>query len=132
VQLVLLLILVVLTPLSVSLGWPSAVSAGLLFATIGLLLVSGQTIIFLLRLVAADRSEGRRRPMASRSPTVGQIEDDAVGPTAGAAGSGEPTAGPGEPALDEPSPVLPKPVAPTPDPTTLDEPAPDGPTTDGS
>ena len=44
-----------------------------------LLLVTGQTIIFLLRLVAADR-RGRRRPLASSSPTVGELEDAA--PTA--------------------------------------------------
>ena len=52
-------------------NWPFAVSAGLLFAVIGLLLVTGQTIIFLLRLVAADR-RGRRRPLASGSKTVGR------------------------------------------------------------
>jgi hypothetical protein len=39
-----------------------------------LLLVTGQTIIFLLRLVAADR-RGRRRPLASGTPTVGELED---------------------------------------------------------
>jgi hypothetical protein len=69
-----LAILVVLTPLSVSLGWPSEASAILLFVTIGLLLLVGQTIIFLLRLVAADR-RGRRRPLASSTPTVGEMED---------------------------------------------------------
>lgn len=75
-QLVVLVIFVVLAPLSVSWGWPSAVSAGLLFAVIILLLVTGQTIIFLLRLVAADR-RGRRRPLASTTPTVGELEDAA-------------------------------------------------------
>jgi hypothetical protein len=74
-QVVVLGILIVVTPLSVSAGAPSWVSAALLFATIGFLLVAGQTIIFLLRLVAADRREGRRRPMAARTPTVGQLED---------------------------------------------------------
>ena len=39
-----------------------------------LLLVTGQTIIFLLRLVAADR-RGRRRPLASGTKTVGELED---------------------------------------------------------
>lgn len=73
-QLVVLAIFVVLTPLSVSWGWPSVVSAALLFAVILLLLVTGQTIIFLLRLVAADR-RGRRRPLASSTPTVGELED---------------------------------------------------------
>ena len=74
-QLAVLVILVVLTPLSVAWGWPPAVSAALLFAVIGLLLVTGQTIIFLLRLVAADR-RGRRRPLASGTKTVGELEDE--------------------------------------------------------
>ena len=39
-----------------------------------LLLVTGQTIIFLLRLVSADR-RGRRRPLASGTKTVGELED---------------------------------------------------------
>ncbi|MGH2511729.1 MAG: hypothetical protein ACRDGQ_03475, partial [Candidatus Limnocylindrales bacterium] len=42
-----------------------------------LLLITGQTIIFLLRLVAADR-RGRRRPLASGSRTVGELEDAAA------------------------------------------------------
>jgi hypothetical protein len=43
-----------------------------------LLLVAGQTVIFLLRLVAADRrAVGRRRPLASGTPTVGELEDEA-------------------------------------------------------
>ncbi len=76
-QLIVLAVMIVLTPLSVAWGWSPAVSAGLLIAVIVLLLVTGQTIIFLLRLVAADRRAGRRRPMASRTPTVGEIEDAA-------------------------------------------------------
>jgi hypothetical protein len=84
-QLIVLAVLIVATPLSVG-RVPDAVTAILLFATIGLLLVSGQTIIFLLRLVAADR-RGRRRPLGSATPTVGQLED--------AASEG---AGPGQPA----------------------------------
>ncbi len=73
-QVALLVVLVVATPVTVSLGFPSEVSAVLLFATIGLLLLTGQTVIFLLRLVAADRRT-RRRPLASATPTVGEIED---------------------------------------------------------
>ena len=76
-QLVVLAAFVVLTPLSVAWGWPSALSAGLLFAVIVLLLITGQTIIFLLRLVSADR-RGRRRPMASDTKTVGELEDEDV------------------------------------------------------
>ena len=40
-----------------------------------LLLITGQTIIFLLRLVAADR-RSRRRPLASGSKTVGELDDE--------------------------------------------------------
>jgi len=75
IQVTILAIFIVLTPLSVAWNWPSAVSAALLFAVIGLLLITGQTIIFLLRLVAADR-RGRRRPLASETKTVGELEDD--------------------------------------------------------
>ena len=59
-----LVVLIVLTPLSVVWKWPDVVSGALLFVVIGLLLLTGQTIIFLLRLVAADR-RGRRRPLGS-------------------------------------------------------------------
>jgi hypothetical protein len=80
-QMGLLVILLVLTPLSVAWEWPAAVSAILLFLVLILLLFAGQTVIFLLRLVAADRREGtRHRPLASPTPTVGELED-AVAPT---------------------------------------------------
>jgi hypothetical protein len=73
-QVIVLAVLVVLTPIGVNAGWPDWLTAALLFATIALLLVTGQTIVFLLRLVAADR-RGRRRPLASGSRTVGELED---------------------------------------------------------
>jgi hypothetical protein len=76
---VVLVIFIVLTPLTVVWDWPVGVSAALLFAVIALLLVTGQTVIFLLRLVAADR-RGRRRPLASGSKTVGELEDNAAPP----------------------------------------------------
>ena len=76
IQLVVLVILVFLTPISVYAGLPYEVSAALLFITLLLLLFAGQTIIFLLRLVAAER-RGRRRPLAGGTPTVGQLEDAA-------------------------------------------------------
>ena len=105
-QLIVLVVFIVLTPLSVVWRWPEAVSAVLLFAVIGLLLLTGQTIIFLLRLVAADR-RGRRRPLGSATQTVGELEDAAAEhgegqdrvpePTAEA----PPTAGPPPP--DEPT-----------------------------
>ena len=74
-QLVVLAVLIVLTPLTAVWEWPEWLTAALLISVIVLLLVAGQTIIFLLRLVAADRRAGRRRPMAGRSPTVGELED---------------------------------------------------------
>ena len=75
-QLVVLVAFVILTPLSVVWRWPEALSAALLFAVVGLLLTTGQTIIFLLRLVAADR-RSRRRPLGSATRTVGELEDEA-------------------------------------------------------
>lgn len=75
-QLVVLGILIILTPLSVAWNWPPAVSAALLVGVLVLLLFAGQTVIFLLRLVAADRrAAGRRRPLGSATKTVGELED---------------------------------------------------------
>ena len=94
-QVVLLVVAIVLTPLSVVWQWPTAISAGLLFLTIFLLLFAGQTVIFLLRLVAADRREGRRRPLGSTTRTVGELEDEATAapaPDAGQATSAAPAA----------------------------------------
>lgn len=73
-QVAVLVVFIVLTPLTVIWNWPTWISALLLFAVIVLLLVAGQTIIFLLRLVAADR-RSRRRPLASSTKTVGELED---------------------------------------------------------
>ena len=88
-QLVVLVFLIVLTPLSVVWQWPAGVSALLLFIVIGLLLITGQTIIFLLRLVAADR-RGRRRPLASGTKTVGELEDAATSEVREDPGPGSP------------------------------------------
>ncbi|HSO29812.1 MAG TPA: hypothetical protein VLS28_07895, partial [Candidatus Sulfomarinibacteraceae bacterium] len=89
-QLGLLLVLLVLTPLSVAWDWPPAVSAILLLLVLVLLLFAGQTVIFLLRLVAADRRDGgRHRPLASPTKTVGELEDADV-PDAPPAGAPEP------------------------------------------
>jgi hypothetical protein len=78
-QALVLVVLLVLTPLTVVWEWPAWISAALLFAIIFLLLITGQTIIFLLRLVAADR-RGRRRPLASDTKTVGELEDEQAAP----------------------------------------------------
>lgn len=79
-QVIILVFFIFLTPLSVVWNWPPIVSTILLFSVILLLLVTGQTIIFLLRLVSADR-RGRRRPLASGTKTVGEIEDEGAGGT---------------------------------------------------
>ena len=77
-QLVVLGVLIVLTPLSVAWNWPAAVSGALLIVVLLLQLFAGQTVIFLLRLVAADRrAAGRRRPLGSATQTVGELEDAA-------------------------------------------------------
>jgi hypothetical protein len=77
-QVVVLAVVVVLTPLSAAWEWPVLVTIVLLAMTLVLLLFVGQTIIFLLRLVAADRrSDARRRPLRSETKTVGEIEDEA-------------------------------------------------------
>jgi hypothetical protein len=72
-QVAILAVFVVLTPIGVLNGWPPAVSTVMLAVVLVLLFFVGQTSIFLLRLVAADR-RGRRRPLASRTPTVGELE----------------------------------------------------------
>jgi hypothetical protein len=90
-QVIVLAVLIVLTPLSVAWDWPFPVSAALLFIVIFLLLITGQTIIFLLRLVAADRRT-RRRPMGSATKTVGELEDAAMAPTADAETIADPAA----------------------------------------
>ena len=63
-------------------GWDPFISGALLIFTLILLLFSGQTIIFLLRLVAADRRT-RRTPLDPKAkPTVGQMEDGGSAPEA--------------------------------------------------
>lgn len=94
IQIAVLIVLVILTPLSAAWNWPVGVSAGLLVATLVILLFAGQTIIFLLRLVAADRrAEGRRRPMRSTTRTVGELEDAAAASAEGAPRDGPPNDG---------------------------------------
>ena len=80
-QAAVLVFFLVLIPVGVKLNWPFEALAALLFVALGLLLFVGQTLIFLLRLVAADRRDaGRRRPLASPTPTVGQLEDALLAP----------------------------------------------------
>lgn len=76
IQVGLLVGMLVLTPVSVWLLAPPWLSAALLILTLVLLFFVGQTMIFLLRLVAADRRT-RRRPMREGARrTVGQLEDE--------------------------------------------------------
>ena len=76
-QVIVLGFFIVLIPIGINLAWPYELLAFLLFIVLGLLLFTGQTVIFLLRLVAADRrSQGRRRPLASPTKTVGELEDE--------------------------------------------------------
>lgn len=76
IQVVALVIFMILAPLSAVLNWGAAIATALLIGVVVLLLLVGQTSIFLLRLVAADR-RGRRAPLASKSKTVGELEDEA-------------------------------------------------------
>ena len=99
VQIALLTFFLVFTPLTVTWGWDSRISGVLLVITLILLLFSGQTIIFLLRLVAADRRT-RRTPLdPSAKPTVGQMED--VGPGDESATPAEGAPGPAARADDD-------------------------------
>jgi hypothetical protein len=98
---VVLVVVMFLTPLSAAWEWPVPITFVLLASTLVLLLFVGQTVIFLLRLVAADRrATGRRRPMRSETKTVGEIEDESTGEPAVDAGNAgnvptEPTEEPG-------------------------------------
>jgi hypothetical protein len=88
-QVVVLAVVVVLTPLSAAWEWPAIITIVLMAMTLVLLLFVGQTVIFLLRLVAADRrADARRRPLRSATKTVGEIEDEADQMAAQARGPG--------------------------------------------
>ena len=81
IQVVTLVVLLVLTPLTVVLAFPPWVSAALLILSLVILFFVGQTSIFLLRLVAADRRAARRVPRsATARRTVGQLEDETSDP----------------------------------------------------
>lgn len=108
IQVILLGIFLVVTPLTVWWRFPPWVSATLLILTLVLLLFAGQTVIFLLRLVAADRRTRRVPRSPSARKTVGMIEEDsrpsvpdAVAPAASAEARADEAQGsgkrPGEP-----------------------------------
>jgi hypothetical protein len=120
-QVILLGILLVLTPLTVTWNWPTWISATFLIVTLILLLFAGQTVIFLLRLVAADRRTRRTPQSPTARKTVGMIEDEA-----NAAGATRPDSAADEPpaadaAADEPPTVDAAASAPTPTTPVADE-----------
>ncbi len=78
IQVVLLVVLLVATPLSVMLVFPPWVSAAMLLLTLVILFFVGQTMIFLLRLVAADRRAQRRPLREGARKTVGQLESEST------------------------------------------------------
>lgn len=95
IQLVAFGILFVLTPIGVINGWPAALTTAMLILTLVLLLFVGQTVIFLLRLVAADRRTRRRPLREGARPTVGDLsvaEPSADASADGGAGSGDESA----------------------------------------
>lgn len=101
IQVGLMTFFLILTPLTVTWAWDPRISAALLIFTLILLLFTGQTIIFLLRLVAADRRT-RRAPLDPKArPTVGQLEDEAVGSQTASAASAGPEAPAGPEASDD-------------------------------
>jgi len=99
-QTVAFLILFVLTPFGVINGWPAWLTTAMLIMTLVLLLFVGQTVIFLLRLVSADR-RARRRPLrAGASPTVGDLATQAPGAPDAAIPNDEPGS-PAAPGADD-------------------------------
>lgn len=76
IQIGLLVFLLIATPLSVWLAFPPWVSAAMLILTLAILFFVGQTMIFLLRLVAADRRAQRRPLREGARKTVGQLESE--------------------------------------------------------
>lgn len=79
IQVFVLVTFLILTPLTVTWAWPSWISALMLVIVLVLLLFVGQTTIFLLRLVAADRRSARRRPMSPTArKTVGDLDEEAA------------------------------------------------------
>jgi hypothetical protein len=95
VQVIVLFVFVVLTPIGAANGWSPMITTAMLIVVLVLLFFVGQTAIFLLRLVAAER-RGRRRPMGSATPTVGQLEDAESGESGGPDESKGRSAGPHE------------------------------------
>lgn len=74
-QVVAFAVLFVLIPYGVVNGWPAVLTTVMLVALLVLALFVGQTLIFLLRLVSADR-RSRRRPLSEAArPTIGDLAE---------------------------------------------------------
>jgi hypothetical protein len=93
IQVITLAVLLVLTPLTVVWAWPPGISAAMLILSLVILFFVGQTMIFLLRLVAADRRAQRRPLREGARKTVGQLETEG-GSDKDDAGGGNGPAGP--------------------------------------
>jgi hypothetical protein len=74
-QLVVFVILFVLTPVGVINGWPAGLTMAMMVGTLVLALFVGQTVIFLLRLVSADRRSRRRLLRSGAGATVGDLAE---------------------------------------------------------
>lgn len=75
-QVAALAVVLTLIPIGVWNAWSIYLTGGLLVLALVLVFFVSLTVIFLLRLVAADR-RARRRPLRSGATrTVGQLEDD--------------------------------------------------------
>ena len=96
-QVVLLIVLLILTPLTVIWSFPSWISAALLILTLIILFFVGMTMVFLLRLVAADRRSQRKPLREGARKTVGQLESEGASESADPA----PSAGNAKPESDD-------------------------------
>jgi hypothetical protein len=109
VQVAVLVGVVVLVPIGLAVDWPFELVALLVVAVIGLVLLVGQSVVFVLRLLVADRrSRGRRRQLAAPTATasVAAVEP-AEGPAPAAATAAEPADRPApddRPSADAPPP----------------------------
>ncbi len=92
VQVIVLAFFITLIPIGSTLDWPLELLAILLFLVMGLLLLTGQTLIFLLRLFASDRrAERRRRLLAGATKAAAEIESAPVPSVSGPPTEAEPS-----------------------------------------
>ena len=75
IQVVALVVFMIMAPLSAVLNWGPTIATLLLIGVVVLLLLVGQTSIFLLRLVAADRRGRRPDPRQAAHVIASPITD---------------------------------------------------------